>query len=325
MYKLKSITDYFKPSTQPHQNKRPPPDDDAGRTRVARRSRSNTPRGTDRISHTNAREKVSREDASQEEKIPEGHVNGSVLPSRSPRCESTYNISVIGTRREEIEPLAPQGPVLTSSQRVVRNGEVMIRNSDDESDCSLDDIDDLLARKSTVIASPPNEPESALPPAAKQRNRQTGASTRSRTRGAGPARTGRSPLQLPAYEFSLDSLRQRSKDDKALQADAAKARKLLDSFDIQKDPAQNFSDNQFKSRTKVDATLLASVLKDKGEEGEMDRLMAAVTRTEALNQRKTWSFFDNLHKSSSAEQAKFPIPEDTQWQGLLNGKFLFHA
>lgn len=322
MYKLKSITDYFKPSTQPRQNKRPPPDDDDERTRVTRRSRSNTPRGTDRISQTNAREKVSREDASQEEKIQEGHVNGSVLPCQSPRCESTYNISVIGARREEIEPLAPQGPVLTSSQRVVRNGEVMIRNSDDESDCSLDDIDDLLARKSTVISSPPNEPESALPPAAKQRDCQTGASTRSRTRGAGPARTGRSPLQLPTYEFSLESLRQRSEDDKALQADAAKARKLLDSFDIQ---TQNYSNNQLKSRTKVDATLLASVMQDKGEEGEMGRLMTAITRTEAFSQGKTWSFFDNLHGSSTAEQAKFPIPQDTQWQGLLNGKFLFYA
>lgn len=274
---------------------------------------------------TNAAEEVSAGDAAQGEQAPEGHLNGSINPSRSPISEFTNNISVAstGTREEEIEPLASQGPVLTSSQRVVRNGEVMIQNSD-ESDSSLDDIDDLLARKSAMIVSPPKEPEAALPSSAKQRDRQSGASTRSRTRGAAPAPARPSPsslLQLPRYEFSLDSLEQRSKDDRALEADAAKARTLLDSFEMKKGMAQNDSNSQFRTGVKVDATLLASITNIKGEEGDMDRLMKAITRTEAFHQGNTWSFFDDLHMSSSAKRAELPISQDTQWHGILNGKF----
>lgn len=332
MFKLTSITDFFKPSGQPRQNKRPPPDDDVERTRVARRSRSNTPKGTSRTLQTNAGEETSAGDAAQGGQIPEGHLNGSILPSRSPRCESTNTISVgsIGTRTEETEQLASQGPVLTSSQRVVRNGEVMIRNSDDESDSSLDDIDDLLARKSTIIPSPPTESEAAPLPSAEQRDCKDGVSTRSRTRGAGPApahvqRSASSLLRLPRYEFSLDSLEKRSKDDRALEADAAKARTLLDSFDMQNGAPRNDSNSQVKAGAKVDATLMASVMKNKGEAEDIDRLMTAITRTEAFHQGNTWSFFHDLHRSSSTKQAKIPIPQDTEWQGIMDGKFSFQC
>lgn len=331
MFKIRSITDYFKPSTLPRQNKRPPPDDDDEKTRVARRSRSNTPRGTDRLLQTHASEDVSTGDAAQGAQIPEGHLNGSMLPSRSPRCESTNNISMasIGTRREKIDPLASPGPVLTSSQRVVRNGEVMIRNSDDESDSSLDDIDDLLARKSAMIPSPSNEPEAGLPPSAKQRDRQSGASTRSRTRGAGPTRAQHSPpslVQRPRYEFSLDSLEQRSKNDRDVEADAAKAWTLLDSMEMQKGTAQNDSNSQARTGSKAITNLLVSIMKnDNRDEDEIERTTTALARTEALDQENSWSFFDDLHRSSSDEQAKIPIPQDTEWQGILNGKSSLYA
>lgn len=200
----------------------------------------------------------------------------------------------------------------------------MIRNSDDESDSSLDDIDDLLARKSAMIPSPSNEPEAGLPPSANQRDRQSGASTRSRTRGAGPTRAQHSPsslVQRPRYEFSLDSLERHSKDDRAVEADAAKARTLLDSIEIQKGTAQNDSNSQVKTGSKVDATLLVSIMKkNSSEEDDIERLRTALIRTEAFDQGNRWSFFDDLHRSSSAEQAKIPIPQDTQWQGILNGK-----
>lgn len=331
MFKFTNITDFFKPSGQPRPNKRPPPDDDDDeKTRLARRSRSNTPRGTDRKLQTNTGKEVFARDAAQGPQASEGHLNGSILPSQSPRRESTNNISIasIGTRREHIEPLAPLDPVLTSSQRVVINGEVMIRNSDDESESSLDDIDDLLTRKSAMIPSPQKEPEAVLPPSAKQRDLHSGSSTRSRTRGARPALARRSPSSLPQpprYEFSLDSLEQRSNDDRASEADAAKARTLLDSFENPKGPAQNDFSNQVKTGAKVDATLLASVMKNGGEEEDIDRLMTAITRTEAFHQGKSWSFFDDLHRSSSAELAKVPIPQVQQWQGILNGKLSFSA
>ena len=334
MFKLTTITDFFKPAAQPRQNKRPPPDDDVEKTRVTRRSRSNTPRGTSRNLRTNAGEEVSAGDAARGEQTTQSHLNGSILPSRSPRCEPTNDISVanIETRREEKEPPASQGPILTSSQRVVRNGEVMIRNSDDESDSSLGDIDDLLARKSAIIPSPPDESEAEPPPSAKQRGCQGGASTRSRTRGTGPGtgpvraqRLSSSLQQLPKYEFSLESLEKRSKADRALEVDAAKARTLLDSFDVQTYTVQNDSNNQVRTGAMVNATLMASVMKNKkGEEADMDRLMTAITRTEALHQGKTWSFFDDLQRSSPAEQAKFPFPQDAEWGGILNGKPSFH-
>ena len=330
MFKLTNITDFFKPSGQPRPNKRPPPDDDDEKKRLARRSRSNTPKGTDRKLQTNAGKEVFARDAAQGDQPLEGLLNGSILPSQSPRRESTNNISVAsnGTRKELIEPLAPLDPVLTSSQRVVINGEVMIRNSDDESESSLDDIDDLLIRKSAMISSPQKEPEAVLTPSAKHKDIHSEASTRSRTRGARPALARRSPPllpQLPRYEFSLDSLEQRSKDDRATEADAAKARTLLDSFENQKGPAENGFSNQVKTGAKVDATLLAAVMKNGGEEEDIDRLMTAITRTEALHQGKSWSFFDDLHRSSSAELAQTPIPQAESWHGILNGKLSFSA
>lgn len=204
----------------------------------------------------------------------------------------------------------------------------MIRNSDDESESSLDDIDDLLIRKSAMISSPQKEPEAVLTPSAKHKDIHSEASTRSRTRGARPALARRSPPllpQLPRYEFSLDSLEQRSKDDRATEADAAKARTLLDSFENQKGPAENGFSNQVKTGAKVDATLLAAVMKNGGEEEDIDRLMTAITRTEALHQGKSWSFFDDLHRSSSAELAQTPISQAESWHGILNGKLSFSA
>lgn len=321
MLKLRSITDFFKPAAQPRQNKRPAPDDDAEKTRDARRSRSNTPRGMDRNLEANPGEEISEEDRTEGEGIMEGHLDLSILPSRSPKFETTNNIHVenVGTQRKKIEP---QGPVLTSSQRVVRNGEVMIRNSDEESDSSLDDIDDLLARKSAMISSPTDQTELALPPSAKQRDRQSGASTRSKTKGPARARRASPSLpQLPKYEFSLDSLEQRSRDDRALEADAAKAWTLLDSFETQ----TGATHSQVRPGAKVDAKMLASVVKDDGEEINVGRLMTAMARTDAFHQGKTWSFFDDLQMSSWAEQARIPVPHDTQWQGILDGKFSFCA
>ncbi|MCJ1469181.1 hypothetical protein MMC07_007814 [Pseudocyphellaria aurata] len=313
MFKLRSITDFFKPTAQPRQNKRPAPDDDAEKTRVARRSRSNTPQSTDQKLETKASEDVSDEDTREGEGTLEGHLDRSILPSRSPKCETanSFHGESVGTRQKT----EPQGPVLTSSQRVVRNGEVMIQNSDEESDSSLDDIDDLLARKSAMRSSPPDQAELALPPSAKQRDRQNGASTRSRTKGPARARRPSPSLPpLPIYEFSLDSLEQRGKDDRALEADAAKARTLLDSLETQKSAAHI----QTGPGAKVDAKLLSSVIEDDGGENDMGRIMTALTRTNAFDHGKSWSFFDDLQMSARADHARIPIPRDTQWQGILD-------
>lgn len=327
MSKRSNITHFFKPSPHPHSNKRHRPDDALEKSQTFRRSRSNTPGGEDGVRQKNENREVYTGHKAQADRISSDHSNGLDPQSQSPRCGPTSRSSIdasVGRRMEDKEPPGSQGPVLTSSQRVVKNGEIMIRNSDDESDSSsLDDIDELLvARRIAMISPEPLEHESAIPLLIKQIDEDMGASTRSRTRGVVPATNpdlSSSHPVLPKYKFSLDSLQQRTNHDRTSEAGTAKARLLLDTFEQQSAEASIDPSKPNRTSAKIDSALLVSVMKEKGEQEDIDRLLIAIRRTEAFHQGKSWSFFDDMQSSSPFKQAEAPMPQDGHWQGVLTG------
>lgn len=237
--------------------------------------------------------------------------------------EDTAVAKIDLTAKEESGPLES---ITRTSQRVVKNGAIVIRSSDDEldSDSSLDDIDGLLARKSASNSTPPTEYELILPIANSQTGQKIRASTRLKKLNAAFSSTPQVPpifRMPPEYKYSLASLVQRSKEEKALEKNIAKARSALDSHDIESSLTFVDSHGSLPTGAKVDKTLLVSVMKMRNEGEDIDRLLMAVKRTEAFDLGATWSFFDDLQIISPSKQAKLPTLTGTQWEGILNGTF----
>lgn len=217
------------------------------------------------------------------------------------------------------------GPITRSSQRVIKNGAIVIRNSDDESDSdtSLDDIDGLLARKSASTSTPPTESETALPLLKTPPGQKIRASTRLKKPNTGISSTPQVTPTFrmpPEYKYSLASLVQRSKEEKALEESIAKTRSALDSHDIGSSLTCGDSHGSAPTEAKIDRTLLVSVMNKRSEGEDIDRLLMAVQRTEAFDLGTTWSFFDDVQSISPSKQANLPNIIGAQWEGIQDGR-----
>lgn len=253
------------------------------------------------------------------------HGSDLTIQSDNSSLQSNEDTAVAKIDLTANEKSRPLESITRSSQRIVKNGAIVIRSSDDESDSdsSLDDIDGLIARKSAPNSTPPTESELTLPLA----NTQTGQKIRASSRLKKPNTTVSFTPQVqpkfrmpPEYKYSLASLVQRSKEEKALEENIAKAKSALDSHDIE-NPLTFGSHGSAPTESKIDRTLLVSVMKKKNEGEDIDRLLMAVQRTEAFDLGTTWSFFDDLQGILPSKQAKFPTLTGTRWEGILNGKF----
>lgn len=324
MYKNLSITDFFKSFSQPRRNKRPS-DSNLNDSEIAKRSRSSTPHDAAKIS--------------PEHETSEGHVGTSGHSSLSglrqrnsvtdiivgPNTHGSNKTEPLGpdnrSDKSDAQPVGSQGPVLVSSQRMIVNGETIIRNSDDESDSeiSLEDIDELLVAR---------KPASALPPVSRPIElsspgpiRQNGSVTRSKTKGTASDKTRQSPSHLPArpaYKFSLDSLRRQNEHNEATEAGAMEAWSLLDSVE-ENASSQTTPQISAIEAQNLDANLMASVLKEKGEDENIGRLMTAIQRTEAFHLSKMWSFFDVKNDQRLCADFAFPKTLEPRWQKILSG------
>ena len=208
--------------------------------------------------------------------------------------------------------------VLTSSQRIVKNGEVMIRNSDNESfsDSSLEDMDDLLRRKPSREASPPPEPQ--FPDMSSKKKSVDGKAKRKMRKSARAEKPASPhPSTLPvmprAYKYSLESLAKQRKQHEASDEGLARATSMLQSYDERKADKGQPSEN--KGTSEVD--LINRVIKDHGEDDDASRLKTAIQRTEALQHGKSWSFFDNHSDAPLLEETDFPAVEDERLQPFL--------
>lgn len=250
----------------------------------------------------------------------------SSLPFVEPEDESATSHEVIETKRESILSTDPSNTSLPrSSQKVIYKGQtIAVRGSDEEdedSDSSLEDLDDLLGRTKeplTSSSSPPSVDEKELTydleswmgkPSRKRRDPIIGKDVLSKLR---PTET--------KYKHALDSLLAEHLDHQDVEASV---KKLRQQYEIDEQAAK--ARKHGKTEKELDSTLLESVTKD-GKDGEsvsVARLMEAVKRTEALNGEKTWSFFHGNPCHGSAQyQDDFPSAtlRAGEWEQSLKGE-----
>lgn len=263
--------------------------------------------------------KLSRSNSIPHGSDPTVQSDNSSLQSKEETAIEKIDLTANGKSR-------PSESITRSSQRIVKNGAIVIRSSDDESDSdsSLDDIDGLIARKSAQNSTPPTESELTLPLANTQTGQKIRASSRLKKPNTAVSFTPEVQPKFrmpPEYKYSLASLVQRSKEEKALEENLAKAKSALDSHDFEESLTFGGSHGSAPKEAKIDTTLLVSVMKKKNEGEDIDRLLMAVQRTEAFDLGTTWSFFDDRQGLLPSKQAKFPTLTGTRWEGIVNGKF----
>ncbi|OJD18050.1 hypothetical protein AJ78_01880 [Emergomyces pasteurianus Ep9510] len=182
----------------------------------------------------------------------------------------------------------------SSSQRIVKDGEVIVTNSDEDTDylSDIETADDLLAKFLNVsipVAAP-------SPPTPKPSRDIIGGGE---TSGSQQRFLGRSSAKLnnrknlPQYQFSLDTLVADAANDKETEAKVAKIKQSL------------LPKNQTKKRRGIlHDDVLAAAIEDETDTKGIQRLRDAVERTETFAIGKNWMFFED--KPLDVPQPKFP-------------------
>ncbi|KAL8828257.1 MAG: hypothetical protein Q9191_002693 [Dirinaria sp. TL-2023a] len=330
-YRNSSITEFFKHSTLTRSAKRPAPDSDIESSGRRQKSRSVSPKS----GQISRREQASAKEQAQEpSRSSAGLLNdvNSNVAAPFPRYEATSiqddNVQKSQKTVSEASTLSSsQGPIITSSQRIVKNGQVVIRNSDDEdsdSDASLRDIDEILkSRKAAAEATstPLTEPESSIltpvgsctsePDNEPMPRTRASAGTRKATRS-----TSTSP-RVPRYKFDLHSLVKRSKKDEISEAGMSKAKSALENIGRLEGSAAEEANEGVIHATTINPGMIRSVMKSHGDSGEANRLMMAIQRTEALQMEKSWSFFEANEEPWDIEQPPLTHSATRSWHHML--------
>ncbi|KAI4111820.1 MAG: hypothetical protein LQ339_000279 [Xanthoria mediterranea] len=329
----RSIADFFKPFTFARHDPPPPTDLEAENPKPSQRSRSCTPQSQAPPGAEQA------ETSNPATVLPEASSQSSILSSLYGSTPNAPEDLLTGPVKLPIVPSAnsasdpsfgadfggSQATIIPSSQRIIRNGQVVIKDSDDErsdSEVSLEDLDDLIApRKPSSIPNPSsqNEIPSHQPAASRPTtNIKSANKRRSGSKHASTTHRSAAETKLPAYKFSLDALIKKSQNYEDSRESIQDARQLLESLEEQK-PVGIATSN-----TGLDKDLLASVIRKTDDETDMGRLMAAIERTEALHQAETWSFFDGGLETVELEPLECPSIADQYWQPILEGFYQAH-
>lgn len=207
------------------------------------------------------------------------------------------------TQNAEAQSTAPMDRPSDSCKR-------FIKSSDDEAsdtDSSLDDLDDLLAQQhastaETTITSSPSLPYRIELPHAHRVVRPTSAV----------------PV-TKKYKFSLASLVSQTEEEVLSEAHLAKAESCLNRGRVSRDTSKARSN---ASKDGLDTSLLQTVVNEDEGRGEMQKVLHAMKRTEALSRPLAWYFFDP--KILRDESPRMPFPninkaEEPDWRRILNG------
>ncbi|KAL8735454.1 MAG: hypothetical protein Q9181_002818 [Wetmoreana brouardii] len=323
----RNITDFFKPFAFPPHAKRPLSNDGSEEPRSSQRSRSVTTKAESHpnIEHSDAsgRSKDVLSISSQSstlsslqnstptppfEQLPPGH--------ESSTCTFEDHTPAL---LKDVETADSHGAFVTGSQRIVRNGEVIIKDSDDErsdSDLSLENLDDLIAPRKPPVKSP-TIPEPKLPSYPSPAATRSKANSHKKKHKGVPASAiaadrPSTAAEMPRYKFSLDALVKQSKNDQVSRVSIENNRQLLESLEERK-PASAST-----KTARLDKDLLAKVI-SKHEDGGVDlgRLLVAMERTEALHQEKTWSFIDQKQQAHNIQPGDCPSVSDPYWQAIV--------
>lgn len=204
------------------------------------------------------------------------------------------------TKSLSFEIAPTQTSTIPSSQRVVKDGEVHIRNSDDEvgSDASsLQDLDNVLNAREKRSPMPelplfihPVEAWSA------KAGREDAIWQAKKSSSGSSMRKG--------LRVSLKALAEQKREYDASKDNIARTRDLL----------QAQERHELRKKT-IDTSTFDHLLQDYGDSEEIGRLKAAIKRTEALEHDFSWSFFSQDRPSSDC--AKFPTIKDHDIGPLL--------
>lgn len=225
------------------------------------------------------------------------------LPASISRSKDKDNVAVQGASRRSI-PLPSLKASSKDAPQVPLHGKVVIRSSDDEgddSDSSLENLDNLLGISNRPVGSRQNEDMGQL---------------------SSPA------LITPKYKFSLGSLLDQTEKDAAVEADISEARAALALPDPTADSPKGSTKTSkltvqrggHKDGEEADEELLASVVKEQGGQRDLQKLIHAMNRTEALNRSKAWYFFKEGSADSRRQVQDCPecIPS-VRWQSMMRG------
>jgi hypothetical protein len=211
----------------------------------------------------------------------------SISSGLSPPPSSSEMGSLASSPKPAVSSVAPAGRV--------------VRSSDDEesdSDSSLEDLTALLqSNGSGNFPKPPTKPFIPSTPTVSRFRKKENFHT--------------SPLAvLPKYKFDLKALASHAQTDDAVEASSKRIKAMLADSKVDAEGVlHNGSDSEMKRKRDE---ILHSVVGD-AENGEGEKVMRAVKRTEATLSDQAWYFFDRNSTSSKPAKSSFPtksIPED---------------
>ena len=289
-----AITNFFKPFAKPLPSKRARDETDAAHPAMIEERRSKSPRLPENPRRS-TRDRTLSDVPSSSTLSSLGSDETIEAPSeiyRPSRKDQTATLPAVSS-----QSLVSSDHTLPSSQRVTRNGEVMIKNSDGESDSdsSLEDPDELLrSYRNPNKSSPLTEPD--LPHRASLAQRVTRSMNSSRKA---------IPKELPAlpkYKFSLGALIANAKKDDAAEAEVERALHLAKELDRKRATLEEVV-NGNKRAIGTNAEELASMMKNEDSD-DISRLVQAIQRTEALQFKKSWYFLEP--GSQLSKTPKFP-------------------
>ncbi|KAL8831973.1 MAG: hypothetical protein Q9170_005067 [Blastenia crenularia] len=320
----RSITDFFKPFAFPREPKQPSLDGEV-ETRPAQRSRSTTfqvalPPATEQalslVDPNNARLISSQSSVLSSLPDPTQSTPANSI-DQHPTPPTARPGKSAPTRSFTEEVSASQAPIISSSQRTIRNGEVVIRDSDDErsdTDISLEDPDDLIASRRPPLQSISSSDEElpSLPSLVPTRSNASYHAMKGKSKPANTTVNQRpTPAVIPKFKFSLDALIKQRQIDDSSRLSVENAKFLLDSLEEQKPAALH------AGSPALDEELLATVVRNDDERGDMDKLAGAIKRTEALDQPKRWQFFREEDEIGNAGPPKRPAVTDPYWKSVF--------
>ncbi len=327
MSKNHKLTDFFKPFASPRAKRPLPLDEDQSSITVAQSNRvfhadvtaPEHPAAPGRPSpirnHALSSPAVPALEKSKQEAQPRPGLGRSASPNDSWSAPARLTSS-------------------NSNRQVLKNGQLVIKSSDDEdstSDSSLDDLNELLTARKPIKEPTPIFVAGDVIPGLDRGTVHKRAQTRvGRLEGRGntssTSSTSRLPV-IPRYKFSLDSLVRQTQRDTASESDAAKARCLFraseGAVDAQEMLAQKQEGSTSTALEHIDENLLASVTSGSGEgtDNSLHKVLNTMRRTEALHRAKTWLFFRDGRPQPESQTQPFPTTALTSpcWHVLRKG------
>ncbi|KAA8569084.1 hypothetical protein EYC84_000754 [Monilinia fructicola] len=184
-----------------------------------------------------------------------------------------------GNVRQFFKPLQ-QASVSKTTPPPVKQSDSVVPGSDDEedddSDSSLEDLDVIFNTNRTAPAGIPSVPAPGTPRASRSRKPPTST-------------LQRSPLTVRThYKFDLKYLKAIAADDEALEAKERRLKKIT------QEDTEMGDDEPIAFSNDIHGNILRGLHEEKEEGGGKDvqKVLNAVKRTEALNMGSRWYFFE---------------------------------